>query len=517
MANPFFVQSPQYGQGLQSLAQGVQQFGQQRKEEQRLQEAEEYKQRAKQAMAQAFQSGDPMAIRQAVIEYPEIAETATQMFGFTNDQTEKVARETYRRALSETDPARRQAIMEGGIETVRQFGGNPRNMASDLQMLRENPEGFERSARAGYAALASDQEFEAMFPEADGSGIGTYNPRDYTTQSFAEFARTKDPSVLERYEPTKIMDVGGVPHLFNPADRTITPGRITQSGFQPTGQPRPYQGGGQQPPSGQPAGGQQRPEEEITTESVASRRGEIISAEERAKLDSELAKSGYRLTENDTIEPIPGGEPAQERQAAEAAKTEQKRQAYQKADVMTNKIDSALNQVDWNSAGAIGQFLQFVGGTEARDLSANLETIQANLGFDALQDMRDASPTGGALGQVTEKEIRFLQGLIESLDQAQSPSQLRSNLQQLRKGVQKTRGMISGDISVVESEEEIANLPDGAEYIVADDPARSVRLKGGAGNIMQMNRQQLEALNPADMTDEQLQQAARRYEQLGAQ
>ena len=165
MANPFFVQSPQYGQGLQSLAQGVQQFGQQRKEEQRLQEAEDYKQRAKQAMAQAFQSGDPMAIRQAVIEYPEIAETATQMFGFTNDQTEKVARETYRRALSETDPTRRQAIMEGGIETVRQFGGNPRNMASDLQMLRDNPEGFERSARAGYAALASEQEFEAMFPD----------------------------------------------------------------------------------------------------------------------------------------------------------------------------------------------------------------------------------------------------------------------------------------------------------------------------------------------------------------
>lgn len=163
MANPFFVQPAQYGQALGGLAGSVQQFGQQRQEEQRRQEAEAYKQEAKQAMATAFQSGDPMAIRQAVIQYPEIAETATQMFGFTNEQTEQVARETYRRALSETDPARRAAIMEGGIETVRQFGGNPRNMASDLEMLRTNPEAFDRSARAGYAALASDQEFEAMF------------------------------------------------------------------------------------------------------------------------------------------------------------------------------------------------------------------------------------------------------------------------------------------------------------------------------------------------------------------
>lgn len=195
MANPFFVQSPQYGQGLQSLAQGVQQFGQQRQEDQRRQEAETYKQEAKQAMAQAFQSGDPMAIRQAVIEYPEIAETATQMFGFTNKQTEQVARETYRRALSETDPQRRAAIMEGGIETVRQFGGNPRNMASDLQMLRENPEGFERSARAGYAALASDQEFEAMFPEMSSGGGQPARVRAFN--ALVEATKSDDPAVAK--------------------------------------------------------------------------------------------------------------------------------------------------------------------------------------------------------------------------------------------------------------------------------------------------------------------------------
>lgn len=194
MANQFFVPTPNYGQGLQSLAQGVQQFGQQQREEQRRQEAEAYKQRAKQAMSEAFQSGDPRAIRQAVIQYPEIAETATQMFGFTNDQTEQVARETYRRALSETDPQRRAAIMEGGIETVQQFGGNPRMMARDLQMLQENPEAALRSMQGGYAALASDQEFEAMFPGAGGSGLPAQ------TQAFnalVEASKSEDPTVRQ--------------------------------------------------------------------------------------------------------------------------------------------------------------------------------------------------------------------------------------------------------------------------------------------------------------------------------
>jgi len=196
MANPFFVQPAQYGQGLQALAGSVQQFGQQRKQEQAQQEQEAYKQAAKQAMAQAFQSGDPAAIRQAVIQFPEIAQTATQMFGFTNDQTEKVARETYRRALSETDPARQAAILEGGIETVRQFGGNPRMMSADLQTLRNNPKAFNRSARAGYAAMASDQEYEAMF---GGQQDPTAFMQEMMAAGIEPGSQEYKDAVLERY------------------------------------------------------------------------------------------------------------------------------------------------------------------------------------------------------------------------------------------------------------------------------------------------------------------------------
>ncbi len=161
--NPFFVQPAQFGQGLQSLAGSVQQFGEQRQAQQAAEERKAYEQQAKQAMAEAFQSGDPAVIRNAIIQFPEIGETATQLFGFTNEQSEQVARETYRMALSETDPQRKADILQGGIETVSQLGGQPRMMTRDLQMLQENPEAFDRSARAGYAALASEEEYEAMF------------------------------------------------------------------------------------------------------------------------------------------------------------------------------------------------------------------------------------------------------------------------------------------------------------------------------------------------------------------
>ena len=47
--------------------------------------------------------------------------------------------------------------------------------------------------------------------------------------------------------------------------------------------------------------------------------------------------------------------------------------------------------------------------------------------------MRDKSPTGGALGQVSERELSFLQATLGSLDVGQSPKAFLSNLQRIEK------------------------------------------------------------------------------------
>ena len=114
-------------------------------------------------------------------------------------------------------------------------------------------------------------------------------------------------------------------------------------------------------------------------------------------------------------------------------KQEQKREAtVATIDNVMNTVDKALGQVNTFTAGAIGTPLSFLPGTSAKDLDANLTTIKANLGFDRLQQMRDASPTGGALGQVAVQELVALQSTIGSLDNQQSPKQLRQNLQKVK-------------------------------------------------------------------------------------
>jgi transcriptional regulator with XRE-family HTH domain len=102
------------------------------------------------------------------------------------------------------------------------------------------------------------------------------------------------------------------------------------------------------------------------------------------------------------------------------------------ADRIIQEVGEAKAKVSGFTAG-LGSYLSILPATEAKDLSKRLTTIKANLGFDRLQQMRDASPTGGALGQVAVQELIALQSTIASLDQDQSPAQLRESLDKIEK------------------------------------------------------------------------------------
>ena len=97
------------------------------------------------------------------------------------------------------------------------------------------------------------------------------------------------------------------------------------------------------------------------------------------------------------------------------------------ADRVITEVQEANKMVSGFTAGA-GGLLSSIPLTGAKDLASKLTTIKANLGFDRLQQMRDASPTGGALGQVAVQELIALQSTIASLDQQQSPAQLKAAL-----------------------------------------------------------------------------------------
>lgn len=132
---------------------------------------------------------------------------------------------------------------------------------------------------------------------------------------------------------------------------------------------------------------------------------------------------------------------AAEKAASEAAAAAEKKAAAQageqkKATMGIEEIDRALD-IEANSilpvTGAVGAVTSVVPGTASHDVSNLLDTIRSHIGFDALNAMRQQSPTGGALGQVTERELELLQRTAGSVEQSQSPEQFRRNLERLRR------------------------------------------------------------------------------------
>jgi len=98
---------------------------------------------------------------------------------------------------------------------------------------------------------------------------------------------------------------------------------------------------------------------------------------------------------------------------------------------LTRLIDEAAANTNYFTAG-LGSLTAVIPGTPAADLAGTMESIKSNLAFDRLQQMRDESRTGGALGQIVLRELDMLASVWASTQQSQSPQQLRENLGILR-------------------------------------------------------------------------------------
>ena len=98
--------------------------------------------------------------------------------------------------------------------------------------------------------------------------------------------------------------------------------------------------------------------------------------------------------------------------------------------------ESAFNPFD-NNTGLFGYAMSHVAGTDAHDTKNAIDTIEASIGFDRLQKMRDDSPTGGALGQVSNIELALLRQSLGSLKQSSSRAQFVKNLNSIETQYQK--------------------------------------------------------------------------------
>jgi hypothetical protein len=148
----------------------------------------------------------------------------------------------------------------------------------------------------------------------------------------------------------------------------------------------------------------------------------------------------------------------EDKKTASTAKVQSASAEAYKTNNILGTITKAIGQTGGNTAGVVGAALKQVPGTEAVDLEQNLLTIKANIGFNELTQMRKDSPTGGALGQVSDMENKALQAARGSLEQAQSPGQLRENLKSIEDSYDRWLKVITGEWTEVDAQNYLDSL-----------------------------------------------------------
>lgn len=136
-------------------------------------------------------------------------------------------------------------------------------------------------------------------------------------------------------------------------------------------------------------------------------------------IDTGTIPQGYQAVRDEAgrvvrYEPIPGG-PA-DTSATDAAALEGREVS---TGIITNaaaRAREALRAPGLPSTGTVGSVLAGLPETNAAELRRQVEVLQANAKIENLQAMRAASPTGGALGAVSDKENAMLSAKSGALD-----------------------------------------------------------------------------------------------------
>lgn len=133
---------------------------------------------------------------------------------------------------------------------------------------------------------------------------------------------------------------------------------------------------------------------------------------------------------------VPIGGTKVDKTAAAASDAADTRKAV--AGFVSQDIDRAIKKIEdadksfVPATGLPGSVAQNIPGTAANDVRNLIDGVKANVTFDKLQAMREASPTGGALGQVSNFENYLMSSTLGSLDQSQTRDQLLANLKRVK-------------------------------------------------------------------------------------
>ena len=118
-------------------------------------------------------------------------------------------------------------------------------------------------------------------------------------------------------------------------------------------------------------------------------------------------------------------------------------------DVLTSigMVEDALQE--GTETGFVGTFAKIVPGTDTYTLSADVDSILANLGYGALQEARTASSNGSSgFGQLTQKELEDLRSLVTTLKVGLKKEDFKARLALIKRNFERARKRAQGKVTL---------------------------------------------------------------------
>ena len=262
------------------------------------------------------------------------------------------------------------------------------------------------------AIAASNPEFNkdvTMFSRQTGKPIDTWTDKDFQNFGiYSQLPTSADAAKIEADRAKITYDTG---------IKFGGPLQTKETYF--TGQPQGNiagtpQGTPQATPAGKPSTGFKQPEKEV--------------------------KTGVPLIESSAIAPKNKEQLLIEQPKA----TEATEYALNTTRNIRNAARRLLDNPSFKEAfGKDGVLKSYIPNTEAASAAAELETLKNQLFLQGITEMRNASQTGAAVGNVTEKEGGRFENLKASLQQKKKFSDIVSELERLDKEMETTEKRVS--------------------------------------------------------------------------
>lgn len=172
--------------------------------------------------------------------------------------------------------------------------------------------------------------------------------------------------------------------------------------------------------------------EGLRDEAARKRHDDLLKSmgEDRNKLAEMQARmaSSDRRYQSDALKAIAGEKQALKQEGAFNQDASMLNSTTANLDRLATATNELLNHPGVVGITGLRGKVPDVPGSDAANARALLNTIKSQIAFGVLQEMRNNSKTGGALGNVSDAEGKRLEANLAALDTTQSPEQFKKQL-----------------------------------------------------------------------------------------